>query len=101
MMTTRPHFLALLTFAPDDQGSRTPASSGHRAELKFSFAQTLVMSSLNFVDVELVFPGDTVSAEITLLNADAVVESIYEGMDFELIQGSVSIGTGVIKKLLS
>lgn len=100
-MDYQPHFISLLTYHSElESGRSTPASSGFRASIKFSFEQDLFMGIQNFIDTDLVFPGDVVTAEITLLNSDYFSGKIYEGLDFEFFEGENLIGTGIITKLI-
>ncbi len=54
------------------------------------------MGSQTFPENEPVFPGDAVTAEVTLITADAMLGKLYEGMDFEITDNSGTIGSGVI-----
>lgn len=99
-MTSKPHFQALLTFLASNESNRsTPVSSGFRPEIKFHFDQKLVRGKQNFVDIDLVFPGDVVNAEITLLSDEDFVSKLYSGLDFDFFDGSVLIGHGIVTKL--
>lgn len=97
-----PHFIALLTYVTEENGGRkTPASSGYRPTIKFPFYTGMFSGMQNFIGTDLVFPGDTVNAEITLLNTDHFKGKIYEGLDFEFYEGSNLIGSGLITKILN
>lgn len=96
-MKKRPHFKALMTYkTTEDGGIVTPVSSGFRASLKFPFDTRLYMASQTFSETELVFPGDVISAEITMINDGTSSDKFYEGMDFEFEDQSGTIGSGVI-----
>lgn len=98
-MNARPHFSALLTFTPNKSTEdRTPASSGYRAALRFSSDQKLCLASMNFTEAELVFPGDSVTAEITLLDSNAG-SILYEGLDFDFYEAGKLVGSGVVSKI--
>ncbi len=100
-MTRQPHFTALLSFAPDKIGEQqTPVSSGYRVVLHFPFLQKELIGILNFPSAELVFSGDSVMAEITLLEAGDFVQTLYEGLDFEFFAADQPIGSGVVKQVL-
>lgn len=99
-MNNAPHFIALLTFKTDKDGTQqTPASSGYRAGIQFSMTQSPIIGIFNFPDAELVFSGDTVTAEITLANL-AFTESLYSGHDFDFFNGEILAGHGVITEVL-
>lgn len=96
-MEKRPHFKATLTYlATKDGGIVTPVSSGFRTIIKFPYNEKEFIASQTFLETELVFPGDTVIADVILLEAQEMLEKIYKGMDFELIINSGTIGSGVV-----
>lgn len=96
-MKKRPHFKALMTYrTTEDGGIVTPVSSGFRVSLKFAFESKLYIASQTFPETELVFPGDVISAEITMISDDMPNDKLYEGMDFEFEDQSGTIGSGVI-----
>lgn len=100
-MKSKPHFTALLTFASETESTKsTPVSSGYRSKIKFDFEQSEFMAMQDFLEIELVFPGDVVTAEITLFNAESIVEKLYRGQDFDFFEGENKIGFGVITSLL-
>lgn len=99
-MEPKTHFTALLTFVSEKEGGRsTPSSSGYRALLKFGFVQKETIGIFTFPDDELVFPGDTVSAEVVLSDLENVKDKLYQGLDFEMFENDVLVGNGVVKKL--
>ncbi len=96
-MKKRPHFKALMTYKTTESGGIvTPVSSGFRVSLKFPFESKLYIVSQTFPETELVFPGDVISAEITMITDDMMIDKLYEGMDFEIEDQSGTIGSGVI-----
>jgi hypothetical protein len=96
-MEKRPHFKATLTYlSTEDGGIITPVSSGFRAIIKFPYSNKDFIANQTFIETELVFPGDTVSADIFLLDAQEVLEEIYTGIDFDLLLNSNMIANGVI-----
>lgn len=97
-MKKRPHFKALITYnKTEDGGIVTPVSSGFRASFKFPFENRMYIGSQTYPETELVFPGDVIPAEVTLIGDDIPNDQLYEGMDFELADQSGTIGSGVIK----
>ncbi|MCY0969233.1 hypothetical protein [Chryseobacterium wangxinyae] len=100
-MKIKPQFTALLTYLPAKDGARTtPVSSGYRPTIKFPFDLELYTGIQNFIDVELVFPGDTVTAEIAILKTEYATGKIYEGLDFDFFDGENLIGHGVVTKVI-
>lgn len=99
-MKTVPHFTALLTFVPAETGGlSTPASSGYRPAIKFTFAKSPVTGIQKFIGTDLVFPGDTVTAEITLTDPASFAGKIYEGLDFEFFEVDRLVGYGIVTGL--
>lgn len=100
-MKIKPQFIALLTYLPaKDAVKTTPVSSGYRPSIKFPFDLELYTGMQNFVGTDLVFPGDTVIAEIALLKSEYVTGKIYEGLDFDFFEGENLIGHGVVTKII-
>lgn len=96
-MEKRPHFKATLTYLKTENGGIvTPVSSGFRTIIKLPNDTQDIIAHQTFIDTEIVFPGDSVSADIYLLNANETLEKIYAGQDFDLIINSVVIGNGII-----
>jgi len=94
------HFTALLTFVSSEKGGlSTPASSGYRPFIKFPFTKNLVTGIQKFTGTDLVFPGDTVSVEITLTDVSGFAGKLYEGLDFEFFEADRLIGYGVVTGL--
>ncbi|MDQ1096833.1 MULTISPECIES: hypothetical protein [Chryseobacterium] len=99
-MKIKSHFTAQLSFAPESKGGRsTPVSSGYRPAIQFPPQQDMITCVQTYPDTELVFLGDTVQAEIALLNAEEIISSLYEGQDFDFFEGPDLIGHGTITKV--
>ena len=96
-------FVAILRYRTTEQGGRnTPVfNSGYRPQIKFSFTEMQTSGQQKFLDKEVVFPGDTVTAEIQLASPDFFESNLTEGMDFEFLEGSRIIGTGEIKLIIN
>ncbi|WP_294276487.1 hypothetical protein [uncultured Chryseobacterium sp.] len=99
-MKIKSHFTAQLSFAPESEGGRsTPVSSGYRPTIQFPPQQEMITCVQNYPDTDLVFPGDTVQAEIALLNADEILGNLYEGQDFDFFEGPDLMGHGTITRI--
>ena len=99
-MKKKPHFKAILTYLSTDEGGIvTPVSSGFRSVIRFPYDNQEIIANHAFSETELVFPGDSVNADILMLEAERVIEKIYEGMDFDLLINSNIIGSGVITQI--
>ena len=99
-MKKKPHFKALLTFLPEDNGGiSTPVSSGFRTTVRFPFDSKEFLANHTFIETDIIYSGGTVTANINLLEAKDALEQIYEGIDFDLLLNSTIIGQGVITKI--
>ena len=95
-------FIATLTYRTIEQGGRKiPAKSGYRPQVKFDFTEMMTSGQQTFIDRNLVFPGDTVEAEIKILYVDYFAGQLSEKMKFDFKEGSVIIGTGQIKHIIN
>jgi len=94
------HFKASIHYLPAEQGGIiTPVSSGFRTIIKFPFDSNEYFGEQLLPDDEMIYAGDTVTAEIRLRsNYDDV--KLYEGLDFEMIVNGSIIGTGVVTEVL-
>lgn len=95
-------FIAILTYKTADQGGRkTAAKTGYRPQVKFDFAERQTSGQQTFIDRELVFPGDTVEAEIKILSVEYFANRLTEKMQFEFREGATVVGTGIIKHIIN
>ncbi|TND02866.1 MAG: hypothetical protein FD123_4013 [Bacteroidetes bacterium] len=98
-LSRRPGYTALVTFLPGSAGGRrSPVSSGYAAQFEVE-GQKRIPAMQTFEDELLVYPGDTVPAQITLL-ADVNPGIFYEGLSFRFFEGEKLAGTGVITGIL-
>lgn len=99
-MEKRPHFKATITYiTTEDGGITSPVSSGFRSIIRFPYDNEDLIANQTFLETELVFAGDTVIADIILLEANESLEKLYNGLDFELLINSKTIGSGVITNI--
>jgi Elongation factor Tu C-terminal domain len=90
-------FVADLKYLTEEEGGRkTPAFSGYRPQVKFSFFRNSTSGQQTFLDKEIVNPGDTVKAAIKIISVDYFENTLSEGMDFDFREGSKIVGTGKI-----
>ena len=93
-------FIATLTYLTTEEGGReTPAMANYRPQIKFDFDEMQTSGQQTFIDREIVFPGETVNAEIKIIATEHFANKLKEGMTFEFSEGSTVIGTGKIKLL--
>jgi translation elongation factor EF-Tu-like GTPase len=97
----KPHFIALLNFISEKEGGRkTPISSGYRTGIKFTFQSETILGEHHFIEADLVFSGDTVTAEIIMMDIEKLNGKLYNGLDFDFYEGEILMGKGVITKIL-
>lgn len=102
MFFKEPDFLAELNYrATEEDGRQTPAFSGYKPQVKFPFSEMQTSGQQKFIDKEVVYPGETVTAEICILSIEFFQYQLSEGMSFELREGPRVIGTGKILKILN
>ncbi|WP_316838946.1 hypothetical protein [Pedobacter gandavensis] len=95
-------FIATLTYRTTEQGGRKiPAKSGYRPQVKFDFDEMQTSGQQTFIGRELVFPGETVDAEVRIIADDYFASKLIEGMEFEFREGATVIGTGKIKTIVN
>ena len=95
-------FIAELRYLTVERGGRNvPARSGYRPQLKFDFAEMQTSGNQTFLDKNIVYPGDSVTAEIKILSVDYFAHKLTENMKFDFREGSKIIGTGVIIKIIN
>jgi len=92
------HFKALINYYSTEKGGLvSPISTGFRSAFQFPFElQTYIGAQLLEEEDELIFPGDSVTVDITLMNAESFLDKLYTGMDFEISDNTNTIGNGVI-----
>lgn len=101
MQHLKPSFIARLTYRTiEDGGRKTPTYSGYRPQVAFAFTEKQTSGQQIFLDKEIVYPGDTVTAEITVLTPDIIKGKIKVGMTYEFREGARVIGTGVVLEIL-
>lgn len=91
------HFKALINYRNSEEGGLvSPVSSGFRATFQFPFELQTYFGSQTFEEPEHIFAGDSVTVEVTLINAENFTDKLYSGMEFEISDNSGIIGHGVI-----
>ncbi|AWH85915.1 hypothetical protein HYN59_12725 [Flavobacterium album] len=95
-------FIATLSYKTTQEGGRsTPASSGYRPDIKFSFDEMYTCGMQTFINREKVYPGDTVDAYIKIIAVPYFAGRLEEGIEFIFVEGPNVIGTGVIKEIIN
>jgi|SRR5579859_3358246 len=97
-----PDFVAALKYYTTEEGGRrTPAKSGYRPQIKFDFEEMQTSGQQAFIDKEIVCPGDTVNAEITMSSPMIFKGRLSSGMAFQFREGARIIGVGQIIEILN
>lgn len=95
-------FIAEVTYLTTNEGGRRGyAASGYRPHVKFPFSGYLTSGQQTFLDREIVYPGETVTAAIQILSVDVFRNSLSEGMAFEVGEGSRIVGIGKILQIVN
>jgi translation elongation factor EF-Tu-like GTPase len=95
-------FIAKLNYLTTEQGGRkTPAWSGYRPQVKFAFSEMQTSGQQKFLDKDVVYPGDRVTAEISIISVEFFKNKLSVGLDFEFKEGSRLIGTGKILEIIN
>ncbi len=102
LVNRQPDFIAELHYLTIDQGGRKkPAFSGYRPQVKFEFSKIQTSGQQKFLNREVVNPGDTVTAEITILSVEFFKNKLSSGLAFDFREGSKIMGTGKILEVLN
>ncbi|MBD2212212.1 elongation factor Tu [Nostoc linckia FACHB-104] len=80
-------------------GRKNPASSGFRPEFRYD-NQDWIATFLTDVDVEWVYPGQTVVAYFSFLSPHRHLGKLYPGKEFMLCEGGRIIAKGKVLKIL-
>ena len=103
LLNDKTDFIATLTYRTTEEGGRsTPVfKTGYRAQVKFPFSDMQTSGQQTLVDKDIVFPGDTVTAEIEIVAVAYFANQLIEGMNFEVREGSKVIGVGTIDQIIN
>lgn len=92
----------VLQFKSKKEGGRlTAAHSGYRATLLFPFGEATSIAAQFFEETELVMPGESVTADLSLISPEHFHNSLYPGLDFEFAEGEHVVGSGTIMKVIN
>lgn len=95
-------FVAEVIYLTTVEGGRHGyAASGYRPHVKFAFSDYLTSGQQTFLDREIVYPGEKVTAAIKILSVDFFRQSLLEGMTFEVCEGPRIVGTGKIIQVVN
>lgn len=96
-------FIAELKFQTTENGGRrTPAHSGYRPHIEFSnYPEYLTSGQQTYINREIVYPGETVIAEIGIIATKYFHKRLFIGMEFKFCEGKHISGFGKIIKILN
>ena len=94
-------FIADLIFLTSEKGGRTlPAYSKYRPHLEFDkYPPHMTSTQQVYIDKDVVFPGDEVKAEMTMISSDLYIGKLQIGDTFKFSEGARLIGHGTITKI--
>lgn len=79
----KPDFVAILNYMTTEQGGRkTAAHSKYRPLIEFPGLLPLTSGEQTFLDRQIVNPGETVKAEITILSVEDFKNKLFVGQNF-------------------
>ena len=73
----------------------------YRPQVKFRFSEMQTSGQQKFLNNDIVYPGESIIAEISLITSDFLKEMLKVGSDFDFREGSRIIGTGRILEILN
>ena len=94
--TKDPDFIAELKYLTTKEGGgKTPLfAKGYRPQVKFPFTEMQTSGEQTFLNKDIVYPGETVEAEIRILSVEFFANKLTVGMTCEFREGSHIIGRG-------
>jgi translation elongation factor EF-Tu-like GTPase len=99
----KPDFIAILHYKTTEEGGRQSyALSKYRPLIEFPGLLPFTSGEQIFLDKEIVNPGDTVKAEITILSVDSFNEKLYVGQKFRFCEEPRrTLGNGEIIEIVN
>ncbi len=90
---------AEITFLTTEEGGRLGvAFSGYRPQFYYDGHDWDAMQ--NYIDVDEVYPGQTVKAHLCFVNPQHHVGKLYVGKEFLIREGQRIVGRGKVTKIL-
>ena len=96
-------FIAELQFLTTEQGGRkNPVASGYRPHIEFEgYADYITSGQQTYLGQDMVVPGETVLAEISILSKDYFQHKLSENMSFKFCEGPHTMGYGKIIEIVN
>ena len=94
-------FIAELKFETTEKsGKKSYVKSGYRPHIEFeNYPEYLTSGKQTYIGKDIVYPGETIKAEIGILGTEFFSERLFEGMKFKFCEGRRIIGLGKILKI--
>ncbi|WP_183557343.1 hypothetical protein [Mucilaginibacter sp. SP1R1] len=97
-----PDFTAELYYLRTTEGGRKSyAYSGYRPHFKVDGKREMTSAEQIFIDQDRVFPGESINSEIRILGKDTFKKHLFNGLDFQLYEGTVLVAKGKIIEVLN
>ena len=87
--------------SPEEGGRHTPYRSGYRPNHDFGTDGMLNDAHHEYVGIDTVAPGDTVTARLWFLAPDYQAGRLYEGFEFTVQEGARIVGRGRVSKVIN
>lgn len=99
----KPDFVAILNYVTTEQGGRKTAThSKYRPLIEFTGLLPLTSGEQTFLDRQIVNPGETVNAEITIVSVDDFKNKLFVGQNFIVCEmPGHTLATGEIVKIVN
>ena len=95
-------FVAEVNYLSKDEGGRQSyVMSGYRGQVKFNGKDGQTSGEQVFRNNDTVYPGESAIAEIRILGVEYFANQLFEGLEFEILEGSRIVGKGKIIDLLN
>lgn len=99
----KPDFIALINYKSTEQGGRTkPVHSKYMPLIGFPGLLPFTGGQQIFLDKEIVYPGESVKAEITILSAQSFKSKLFVGQKINIceVPGKI-LGSGEILEIIN
>ena len=102
-MFNKSDFIAELKFETTENGGRkTPAHSSYRPHIEFeNYPEYLTSGQQTYIGKEIVYPEETINAEIGILGTEYFSGKLFKGMKFKFCEGRHIIGFGEIIEIIN
>lgn len=98
-----PDFIALISYRTTEEGGRkSPACSNYMPFIEFPGLMPFTGGRQSFIDKEMVYPGESVTAEISILSVEKFQKKLFVGQKINIFEvPGIIIGTGEILEIVN